>query len=277
MIQIGSYNRLEIVRKVDFGVYLSDGESDVLLPIRQVPPKAGQGTILDLFVYTDSEDRPIATTHRPFAVAGEFALMRIVSLSAIGAFADWGIPKDLLIPLSEQRQPLVEGRSYVVRVVLDILTDRVIGSTKLSKYLDPDTSKLKEGQQVEALIIHRMEHSTMAIIDGRFSAAFFPDEIHRPLKVGEKTPAFVKKIREDGKISLSLTPVGYQAVAERAPDIIRMLEKEGGFLPFSDSSSPEEIRKVFGMSKGSFKKLLGKLLKEDRIEISFHGIRLKRR
>ncbi len=275
MIQIGSYNQLEIVRKVDFGVYLSDGESDVLLPIRQVPPKAGQGDILNVFVYTDSEDRPIATMLKPKAVAGEFALLKIVSVSSFGAFANWGLEKDLLIPLSEQRYALKEDRDYVVRVILDKLTNRIIGSTKLSKFLDPDTSSLKEGQKVRAVFTHRTEDGMMAIIDNRFSGAVFADEILTPPRIGEAKDAYVKRIREDGKVSLSFYPQGYEAVSAQAPEVLSMLRKSGGFLPYSDSSSPEVIRNVFGMSKGAFKKLLGRLLKEGRIEISYHGIRLK--
>jgi len=275
MIEIGSYNRLQIVRKVDFGVYLSDGESDILLPIRQVPPRAGQGDILDVFVYTDSEDRPIATTDRPKAIVGEFAMLRVVSLSTFGAFADWGLAKDLLIPLSEQRYPLKEERGYVVRVILDKLSNRIIGSTKLSKYLDPDVSGLVEGQKVEAIFTHHTDDGTMAIIENKYSAAIFPDEVFKPLRVGERRTAYIKKIREDSRISLSLSPQGYEAVTAQVPELIRMLQSSGGFLPYSDNTSPEIIRNVFGISKGSFKKLLGRLLKEGRIEISFHGIRLK--
>ncbi len=275
MILIGSYNQLSIVRKVDFGVYLSDGESDVLLPIRQVPPRAKQGDNLNVFVYTDSEDRPIATLNKPLAVAGDFALLKIVSISSFGAFADWGLEKDLLIPLSEQRYPLKEERSYVVRVVHDKISNRVFGSTKLTKYLDPDTSKLKEGQKVEALFTHHTDDGTMAIIENRYQAGIFPDEVFERLRIGDRRSAFVKKIREDGRVSLSLSPQGYEAVVSQAPELVAMLKKSGGFLPYSDQTSPEVIRAVFGMSKGSFKKLVGLLLKEGKIELSYHGIRLK--
>jgi len=275
MVTIGSYNKLEIVRKVDFGVYLSDGEQDILLPLRQVPPRAGQGDILDVFVYTDSEDRPIGTMLVPKATDGEFALMRVVSISSFGAFVDWGLEKDLLVPISEQRYPLKEERSYVVRVLLDKLTNRVIGSTKLSKYLSADTSGLKEGQPVEALFTQHTDDGTMAIVDNKYAGAVFPDEIFQKLHIGDRRPAFIKKIREDGKITLSLSPQGYEAISAQAPGIVAMLKKNGGFLPYSDSSSPEVIRAVFGMSKGSFKKLIGGLMKEGKLEISYHGIRLK--
>ena len=275
MLTIGRYNDLTIVRKVDFGVYLSDGEQDVLLPIRQVPPRAGQGDVLRVFVYTDSEDRPIATTQQPRAIAGEFALLAVVSTGPVGAFLDWGLEKDLLVPHSEQRYPLREGRSYVVRVLLDKMTNRVIASAKLSKFLSTDTSALKEGQKVEALFTQHTDDGTMAIVDDRYAAAIFPDEIFDRLRIGERRTAYVKKIREDGKVSLSLNPQGYEAVAAQAPQILEMLKKAGGFLPYSDQTSPETIRAVFGMSKGSFKKLIGGLMKEGRIEISYHGIRLK--
>jgi predicted RNA-binding protein (virulence factor B family) len=275
MIKIGRYNNLEIVRKVDFGVYLSDGEDDVLLPLRQVPPRAGQGDFLDVFVYTDSEDRPIATMLQPSAVDGEFALMRVVGITAHGAFVDWGLEKDLLVPHSEQRYPVKEERSYVVRVLLDKLSNRVIGSTKLSKFLNQDTSLLRDGQRVEALFIQHTDDATMAIIDDKYPGAIFPDEIFEKLKIGERRPAYVKKIREDGRVSLSLSPQGYQAISAEAPNLIKLLKKNGGFLPYSDSTPPETIRAVFGMSKGSFKKLIGGLMKEGKLEVSYHGIRLK--
>ncbi len=274
MIAIGSYNSLEIVRKVDFGVYLSDGETDVLLPLRQVPERAGQGEVLRVFVYTDSEDRPIATTYTPKAVAGEFGFLEAKSVGSFGAFVDWGLDKDLLVPFSEQRYPLMEGRSYVVRVLVDKLTNRVIGSTKLSKYLTEDTSLLSEGQEVDAFFFQHTDDGTMAIVNGKYRAALFPDEIFERLRVGERRRAYIKKIREDGKLSLSLSPQGYEAIASKAPSIIDLLKRNGGFLPYSDSTSPETIRAVFGMSKGSFKKLIGGLLRDGKIEISYHGIRL---
>jgi len=275
MVTIGSYNELEIVRKVDFGVYLSDGEQDVLLPIRQVPPRAGQGDRLNVFVYTDSEDRIIATMLKPKAADGEFAMMKVVSISSFGAFVDWGLEKDLLVPHSEQRYPLKEERGYVVRVLLDKLSNRVIGSTKLSKFLDPNTYALKEGQKVDAIFVQHTVDCTMAVVDSKYSAAIFPDEIFKPIRVGERKTAYIKKVREDGRVSLSLSPQGYEAVAAEVPGVLAMLRKNGGFLPYSDSTPPETIRAVFGMSKSAFKKILGGLLKEGKIEISYHGIRLK--
>jgi hypothetical protein len=275
MITIGSYNELEIVREVDFGVYLTDGESDVLLPIRQVPLRAKIGDRLKVFVYTDSQDRPVATTRHPKATAGEFALLKVLSVSEIGACVDWGLEKDLLIPMAEQKFPLHVDRGYVVRVVLDKLTNRLIGSTKLSKYLSPDTSALREGQQVEAIFTNHTDDGTMAIIDNQYSAAIFPDEVFERLRIGERRTAYIKKIREDGKISLSLSPQGYESVVSHAPAILELLRKNGGFLPYSDQTPPETIRAVFGMSKGSFKKIIGMLMKEGKIENSYHGIRLK--
>lgn len=275
MLKIGSYNDLEIVRKVDFGVYLSDGVDDVLLPLRQVPPKAGQGDVLHVFVYTDSEDRPIATMLRPKAADGEFALMKVVSSSAVGAFVDWGLEKDLLVPHAEQRTPLKDGRGYIVRVLLDKLSNRVIGSTRLNKFLSPDTAVLHVGQRMEALWVQHTDDGTMAIVDGTYPAGIFPDEIFEPLKIGDRRTVYIKKIREDGRVSLSFSPQGFRAVSAQAPTLIGMLRKNGGFLPYSDASSPEEIRAAFGMSKGAFKKLIGGLMKDGKVEITYHGIRLK--
>ncbi len=275
MVTIGSYNELELVRKVDFGVYLSDGETDVLLPLRQIPPRAKQGDLLNVFIYTDSEDRIIATMLTPHAVAGGFALMRVLSVGPFGAFVDWGLEKDLLVPHSEQRYPLKEERAYVVRVLLDKLSNRVIGSTKLSKFLSKDTSGLREGQKVEALFVQHTDDGTMAVVDNTYAAALFPDEIFKPTRIGDRQTAYIKKIREDGRVSLSLSPQGYEAIAAEAPGILGLLKRNGGFLPYSDNTPPETIRAVFGMSKGSFKKLIGGLMKEGKIEISYHGIRLK--
>ncbi len=186
MVSIGSYNELQIVRKVDFGVYLSDGEQDVLLPLKQVPARAKQGDMMNVFIYTDSEDRPIATTTRPKAVVGEFAFLKVIGTSTFGAFVDWGLEKDLLVPHSEQRYPLKPDRAYVIRVLLDVLSNRVIGSAKLSKFLTADTSQLQEGQKVEAMFIQHTDDGTMAIIDGKYPGAIFPDEIFTPLRIGER-------------------------------------------------------------------------------------------
>jgi predicted RNA-binding protein (virulence factor B family) len=158
---------------------------------------------------------------------------------------------------------------------LDKLSNRVIGSTKLQKFLSQDTSGLKEGQRVEALFVQHTDDGTMAIVDDKYPAGIFPDEIFERLRIGDRRAAFVKKIREDGRVSLSLSPQGFQAIAAEAPKLIGMLKKNGGFLPYSDSTAPEVIRAVFGMSKGSFKKLIGGLMKEGKLEISYHGIRLK--
>ncbi len=277
MLKIGRYNELEVVRTVDFGMYLSDGEQDVLLPIRQVPADAKQGDLLTVFVYTDSEDRPIATMLRPQAVAGGFALMSVVSTGVYGAFVDWGLEKDLLVPHAEQRAPLHDGQSCMVRVLLDQLTNRVIGSTKLHKFLSTETAVLRVGQRVEALFAQRTKGGLTAIIDDAYAGAIFDDEIFEPLEPGDLRTAYVKRIREDGRLLLSLSPQGHRAIASKAPDVLTMLKERGGFLPYGDSTSPDEIRAIFGMSKSSFKKLIGGLKKDGKIELVPDGMRLKKR
>lgn len=275
MIEIGKTQTLRVTRRTDPGLFLTDGENEVLLPNRYAPASAAPGDTLRVFVYTDSEDRPVATTKRPKAEAGGFAVLTVLGTSPVGAFVDLGLDKDLLVPFGEQRRPLAEGDRAVVRVVLDPKTRRLIGSTRIERYLDRDTSALKPGTPVEALIVGGGQEGVRAIVDDRYFAMIFPDEIFERLPVGSRRRAFVKKIREDGRVSISLSPQGYESVMNEADRVLDMLNREGGFLPYSDASSPEEIRSAFGMSKGSFKKLIGTLQREGKITIEHHGIRKK--
>ncbi len=274
MINIGSYNELEVIRRADQGLYLTDGENDVLIPRKYVPPGTDLGSRLNVFVYTDSADRPIATTLRPKAVVGEFAPMAVKEVSGPGAFVDWGLEKDLLVPFAEQYQPMVAEREYVVRVVLDEVTNRTIGTTKLSRYLSPDASYLKRGQEVEILVYRLLPDGAMVVVDSKINALLPFEESPKQLRIGQRVMGYVKQIREDTRAVVSLLPQGYERTMEKVPSILEMLRVSGGFLPYGDQSSPEQIRKVFGMSKGAFKKLIGTLYREGKISIEHHGIRL---
>jgi len=274
MIQIGGYNRLRVARHSDFGVYLTDGTEDVLLPRKFVPPGTELGHELRVFVTTDSEDRPVATTQRPVAVVGEFGIMRTKAVSEHGAFMDWGLDKDLLVPFGEQLRRMEEGNLCVVRVLLDERTRRVVGSTRVAKFLKGDAHELEIGQAVTALIFDDSPEAVRCVLDGKFYGSIFPDEIHERLQVGTERQAYIKRIREDGGIALSLLPQGFKGAVDAGPKIVAQLKKAGGFLPFSDQSPPEAIRKEFGLSKGTFKKAIGHLFKSGQIEITFHGIRL---
>jgi hypothetical protein len=274
MIEVGTTQELRIARLTSVGAYVTDEEQDVLLPRRYVPAGADVDAKVRVFVYTDSEDRLVATTQRPKAQVGEFAYLHVTSVSNVGAFVDWGLDKDLLVPFSEQRPRMVEGRGYIVRVLRDEATNRVFGTMRLQKYLEVDASELGQGAPVEFLIADLLEDGARVIIENRFSGMLFRDEIIGDIRVGQKKQGFVKRVREDGRVSVATNPQGYEAILEQGPLIIDMLKREGGFLPYSDNSSPDEIRRVFRMSKGAFKKVIGALFREGRIDLTHHGIRL---
>lgn len=273
MISLGSYNQLNFARTTSVGAYLTDGQEDVLLPKKYVPEGLEIGDSLRVFVYADSEDRPIATTIRPKAVVGEFAPLRVVSVTSIGAFVDWGLPKDLLVPFAEQRYRLHEQQFPIVRIIYDDASKRVIGSTRLSKYLTKPSPDLKVGSEVDILLIEPMAQGIKAIVNNQCSAVLYDDEIFAAMHPGDRRKGFIKKIAPEGGIILSLSPQGYEAAVEKGGELLAMLEKAGGFLPYGDDSKPEEIRAVFGLSKSSFKKLIGTLKREGKIDIEHYGIR----
>lgn len=284
MYRVGEYNNLKVCRESPHGLYLTDGTSnpetgwlnEVLLPEGQCPEDALLGHSLKVFVYTDSEDRPVATREVPRAVVGEFAHLTCVGVSNSGAFFDWGLQKDLFCPYREQVGDVYEGNSYVVRLYLDEKTGRVACSMRLQRYLEMDTSPLMVGDKVRVLITHLSHDMVVAIINQKFKAAFFPDEWFTEFRVGMRGTAFVKKIRpDDGRVALSLRPQGYEAVLGEREKILRALEEAGGSLPISDKSSPDLILQKFGMSKASFKKLLGNLYREG--EILIYPDRIERR
>jgi len=275
-MRIGEYQDLEVVRESQPGLYLSDGKAEVLLPRLQCPPDIQIGDTLRVFVLTDSEDRPIATTKRPYATVGKFAKLRVVTVTDVGAFLDWGLDKDLFCPPREQQKPMREGEEYVVRVYLDEASQRVACTSKIGKYLQPDGEGLQPGQAVKIMIAEFTAEAATVIIDGHIRGSLFRDEWHERLHIGDVYDAYVKTIRpQDRKVAVSLRPIGYQAVLGERDRLLKSLELNGGTLNVSDKSSPEEIHRRFGLSKGAFKKLLGALYKEGLIEIEPYAIRLK--
>lgn len=274
MLKIGNYNQLEIVKEVEFGMYLASDQGEILIPKKWVKEEWDVGDIIEVFIYTDSEDRLIATTLKPFAKVGDFVAMDVKQVTGFGAFLDWGIEKDLLVPLREQHRKLEEGQRCVVKVCLDHKTNRVIGVAKLSAFINKDVQGLQEGDQVELLIYDATDLGMMAMINHEFAGMLYKNEIFEPVKIGDKRIGYIKKIREDGKIDLSLKPSGYKAVLGDQEGVLEALEKAGGFLPLHDKSDPEEIRKAFNLSKKAFKKVIGTLYKEGRILILPEGIRL---
>jgi len=274
MLNIGQLNTLEVVKIVDFGVYL-DGDDDygtVLLPKRYVPEGLEKGDNVEVFVYFDSEDQIIATTETPLGMVGEFALLKVVGLSPVGAFADIGLTKDLLIPFSEQRVPLQEGKEVMVYIYTDNASGRIVGTTKLNKFLDKTTPHYQRGQEVPVQVAEITDLGFKAIVNGEHWGLLFRTESFGKLFIGKKLKAYIKDVRADGKIDLSLQKLGRDKLDDLAEKILVSLEKQGGFVPISDKSSPEEIFSAFRTSKATYKKTIGNLMKRGLIKIEKEGI-----
>ncbi|MGD9488710.1 MAG: S1 RNA-binding domain-containing protein [Calditrichaceae bacterium] len=274
MIKIGKYNELRVERLVNFGLYLKEGDEEVLLPAKYVPKNSKPGDKISVFIYTDSEDRLIATTLTPKAILDEFAFLRVKDVNRFGAFLDWGLEKDLFVPFREQKIRMSQGESYIVRLCLDSKTNRLFATTKIQKYLKSDPDNLKENLEVNLLIYRQTDLGMMAIIDNKYSGMLYAEEIREEMRVGDSRIGYIKNIRDDKKIDLSLKPLGYKAVIDSKPDVMDLLEKAGGFLPYNDKSSPREIEETFRMSKKMFKKVIGGLYKDGKISIGEKGIRL---
>ena len=276
MIEIGKINTLRVVKEVDFGVYLDgDDLGEILLPKRYVPEGTEPDHFVDVFIYVDSEDRWIATTETPKAQVGDFAVLKVLQLTKVGAFLDWGLMKDLLVPFREMREDMEEGRSYLVHVYLDDESDRIVASSKINKYLDQIPAEYEEGQEVDLVVGNKTDLGVNAIINGVHLGLIYENEIFQPIKPGQKLKGYIKKIREDEKIDLALQKAGYERVTGIAGEILEKLRNNGGFIEANDKSSPESIKHMFGVSKKAFKKAIGALYKDRLIIIEKDGIRLK--
>jgi len=275
VVNIGKYNTLKVLKEVDFGVYL-DGESEgeILMPIRYVPKNCQPGDMVDVFLYLDSEDRPIATTENPYAQVGEFAMLRVKSVNKIGTFLDWGIMKDLLVPFREQKVTMIEGRSYLVYIHVDEESKRIVASAKLNKFLDKTVPEYVVGQEVDLVIESETDLGYKAIVNNLHWGILYENEVFEQLAKGIKMKGYIKKIRTDNKIDLSLQPLGYVKVDPITQMILDELKKAGGFIAVSDKSEAEEVYRVFGISKKTFKQAVGSLYKKRLITIGTEGIRL---
>ncbi len=275
MAEIGRFNYVEVLRELDFGVYLDGGElGEILLPRRYVPSQCKPGDYIEVFIYIDSEDRIIATTERPYAAVGDFALLRVVSVSEFGAFLDWGLSKDLLVPFREQQQKMEEDRWYVVRVYLDRKSNRIAASSKLDKFLDKTPGSFREGQGVDLVVCDRTDVGYKAIINGTHWGVLYHNEVFQQLQPGEQVPGFIKKVREDGKIDLCLQKPGYGKIDDIVEQVLNTLKDRGGFIPVTDKSSPDTIAGLFGISKKTYKKAIGALYKKRLITIEDDGIQI---
>ncbi|ARS36398.1 CvfB family protein [Pontibacter actiniarum] len=279
MVDLGNYNELEIAREVDFGVYLTSDDGDILLPGKYLPEGAKVGDKLRVFVYRDSEDRMIATTLEPYATINEFACLTCTDETPFGAFLDWGLEKDLLVPLNNQKNKMQVGRKYCVYVYLDESSDRVVATSKLGKYLHNEDIKLSEGDEVQLLVAGLTDIGMKVIINGEYMGILYKNEVFQDLRIGDKTTGYIKLIRPDNKIDVTLRKPGINQKEEKdeaADKIMRSLEQGSGWMPLSDSSSPEDIYQTLGMSKKTFKRAIGSLYKAGKISIEPDSIRLKK-
>ncbi|GGM01953.1 S1 RNA-binding domain-containing protein [Pseudomonas asuensis] len=277
MALIGRFNSLQIIKRTDFGLYLdAEQDGEILLPNRYIPKDepTEAGDWINVFVYLDSEDRLIATTQKPKVQVGQFASLKVVEINHIGIFLDWGLPKDLLLPHSEEKRPLQVGDYCVVYVYIDQRTHRITATARLDRYLDTTPAPYKSGQAVDLLVAEQTPMGFKAIIEGKHWGLIHHNEVFKFLRSGMQEKGFIKEVRPDGKISLSLQPLGRQAVDALGQQILGLAKVRNGVLEVSDKSSPELISKLFGVSKGTFKKAIGGLYKQgliviydDRIEL----------
>lgn len=273
---IGQYAELKVAKLVDFGVFL-EGENEelILLPNQYVPPKTQLDDKVKVFIYRDSEDRIIATTLKPKAVVGEFAVLKVKSVTNIGAFLDWGLAKDLLVPFSEQKDKMQLDQLYLVYVYLDNATGRIVATAKIERILRENEVSYNEGEEVEILVGRRTDLGYQVLINNNSIGIIYKNEIFGHIKTGDKKIAFIKKIRQDGKIDVSLQQQGYvNEVPKLGQQILDLLKQEEGFIPLNDKSSPEDIYYSLKTSKKNFKKAIGLLYKQKLITIEDAGIYL---
>jgi uncharacterized protein len=275
MVEIGRVNTLEVVRETDNGLYLDGRElGEILMPKKFITEEVRKLGWADVLVYTDSEDRLVATTEKPFAMVGDFAFLKVVSVSRFGAFLDWGLPKDLLVPFREQKADMVEGRSYLVCLFVDVLTKRIAASAKIDKFLDNTPPEYEPGDKVQLLIAEETDLGYKAIVNNEHWGMLYKNQIYQPLSQGLKITGYINKVRDDEKIDLLLEKPGYEKVDAISQKILDELKQNRGFMAVSDHTSPEMINALFGISKKNFKKAIGSLYKKRMITFDSDGIRL---
>ncbi|MDX2109621.1 MAG: S1-like domain-containing RNA-binding protein [Verrucomicrobiota bacterium] len=276
MPELGKYNQLPAVREAPPGLFLDGGDfGEILMPRRYMPERWAMGQIMDVFVYRDSEDRLVATTEKPLVQVGEFANLKVVSINPnMGAFLDWGLAKDLLLPIREQTFRFRVGNWVIVYVYVDERSNRIVASSRLVRHLSKEMPPYVVGAKVELLILDRSELGYNAIVNNTHRGLLYHTDIGSPLAIGSKIPGYIRAVRPDKKIDLGLDPTGYTRVAPLVDQIIEALKANHGRLPFDDQSPPEAVRKTFGTSKNAFKQALGALYRDRRIDFTSPGIRL---
>ncbi len=274
-IKLGRYNQLEIVKEVDFGVYLDgDEDGEILLPLKYVPEGSAPGDILNVFIYLDMEERLVATTQQPYAQVGDFACLEVAWVNEYGAFLDWGLMKDLFVPFREQKVKMQKGRRYVVYVDLDEESYRIMGSARVERYLSRERADYLPGDEVEVMVWQRTDLGYKVIVDNKFGGMLYHNEIFQQLATGMKLPAFVKQVRPDGKIDLELQQAGFRKVDDFAEVLLQFIKDKGGRTSINDKTDAETIYDTFGVSKKTFKKAVGELYKKRLIVLEDGSIRL---
>jgi len=276
LAKIGQKNLLEVIKIAPHGAYLQGGWlGEILLPNRFVPEDCEVGDPINVFVHLDSEDRFIATTQEPKAQVGEVAFLKVAEVNKVGAFLDWGLPKDLLVPFNQQQTAMEEGKSYLVYVYSDEETHRIAASSKLNKFIERHPESYVKGQKVQLMINAMTDIGYSAVIDNKDWGVLFYSDVVKALTIGQRVNGFIKNVRDDGKIDLSLqSPNHENKVDDLSSQIMSMLEKQDGFLALSDKSPPKQIYDIFGVSKKSFKITLGAMYKKRLILLDKEGIRL---
>ena len=274
MIKTGDYNLLKVLRKVDFGVYLDDGEDGILLPKRFVPEGLQEGDELKVFVYHDGEERLIATTQKPLGVVDDFVKLKTVSVTEQGAFMDWGLMKDLFVPKSQQITGMRPMGEYLVKIYRDEQTGRAAATERIEQFLSNEHLSVEETDEVDLIVLRRTDIGYLMIINNQHTGVLHLNEVYRTIGVGDKFKGYIKKIYPDKRVDVVAGKMGYQRVEGEAGKILRLLEENEGYLPYNDKSDPENIYVFFGMSKKTFKMTTGNLFRERKITFEKMGIRL---
>ena len=273
-MELGKYNLLTIDRVTKVGLFLTDGTKDVLLPLKYIPKNYEIGQDISVFIYLDHEERLVATTLEPYILLNQFGLLRVNYTNQFGAFLDWGLEKDLFVPFKEQARPMEKGKRYLVYSYIDEKTNRIVASSKTNQFLDNKALTVGVGDEVNLIISHTTEMGINVIINDKHKGLLYKDQVYDDIRIGDRVKGYIKSIRPDSKIDVTLQRQGYENIEPNSEKILLELKASRGFIRLNDSSHPEDIRTVFKMSKKTFKKAIGLLYKEKQIDIKEDGIYL---